>query len=55
MLYELKKNITEKTFHCVRKGQCCPDMKKVTLEKVRDSLKYGSHEVQVPGTSVRKP
>lgn len=29
-------------------GQCCSDMKKVTLEKVRDSLKNGTYEIQLP-------
>lgn len=48
VLYELKKKCPEKTFHCVMEGQCCPDMKKVTLVKVRDSLKNDTYEVQVP-------
>ena len=48
VLYELKKKCPDKIFHCVMEGQCCSDMKKVTLEKVRDSLKNGTYEIQVP-------
>ena len=48
VLYELKKKCPDKSFHCVMEGQCCSDMKKVTLEKVRDSLKNGTYEIQVP-------
>lgn len=48
VLYELKKKCPDKIFHCVMEGQCCSDMKKVTLEKVRDSLKNGTYEIQLP-------
>ncbi|HBA62540.1 MAG TPA: quinolinate synthase [Lachnospiraceae bacterium] len=47
VFYELKKKNPDKTFYPVHAGQCCPGMKLVTLEKVRDALKYGIHEVHI--------
>lgn len=38
VLYELKKKNPEKRFFTVTNHQCCTDMKKITLEKVRDAL-----------------
>ena len=48
VLYELKKNNPDKIFHLVTQEQCCYDMKKVTLEKIRDCLRDESNEVHVP-------
>lgn len=47
VLYELKKRCPLKKFYSVMEGQCCRDMKKVTLEKVRNSLKEGVCKVEV--------
>lgn len=47
VLCELKKRCPHKIFHSVM-PDCCSDMKKVTLEKVRDSLRDGTYEVEVP-------
>ncbi len=48
VMYELKRQNPAKQFYSVIKGQCCADMKLVTLEKVRDCLKNetGLMEVQ---------
>ena len=54
VMYELRKQNPDKLFYPVRDGQCCCDMKKVTLEKVRDSLKYEQHKVEVSEETARK-
>ena len=46
VLYELRKNNPQKKFYSVM-PQCCRDMKLVTLEKVRDSLKEEKYQVEV--------
>lgn len=38
VLHELKKNNPDKSFYSVGHRQFCPNMKKITLQKVRDSL-----------------
>lgn len=53
VMYELRERYPEKTFYEVISGQCCMDMKKVTLEKVKDCLEQGSGEVKLDET-VRK-
>lgn len=47
VLYKLREKNPDKRFYTIYEGQFCKDMKRVTLEKVRDSLKYGTFEVQV--------
>lgn len=47
VMYALKEECPQKKFYEIVAGQCCEDMKKVTLEKVRDCLKNGSGEVRV--------
>lgn len=47
VMYELKKKCPDKKFYSVMQGQKCHDMKKVTLEKIRDSLKYETFRVEV--------
>lgn len=47
VMYELKNQNPEKKFYSIREEQCCYDMKKVTLEKIRDCLKYENNEVHV--------
>lgn len=44
---ELMKKCPDKRFYSVMQGQCCVDMKKVTLEKVRDCLKEEKYEVEI--------
>lgn len=41
------KKCPEKSFYSVMQGQRCADMKKVTLEKVRDCLKEEKYEVEI--------
>ena len=44
---ELMKKCPDKNFYSVMQGQCCADMKKVTLAKVRDCLKEEKYEVEI--------
>lgn len=50
VMYELRERYPEKTFYEVISGQCCMDMKKVTLEKVKDCLEQGSGGVKLKET-----
>ena len=47
VLYQLKKNNPDKTFFSAGGVQICPNMKKVTLEKVRDCLRDKTGVVEV--------
>ncbi len=47
VMYELRERYPEKVFYEIIPEQCCMDMKKVTLEKVKNCLKQGSGEVNV--------
>ena len=47
VFYELKKKNPGKKFYPASAHQICPDMKKITLEKVRDVLKNESNAVTV--------
>ncbi|MBO5139813.1 MAG: quinolinate synthase NadA [Peptococcaceae bacterium] len=44
---ELEQKNPDKQFYFTKTEPVCPDMKTVTLEKVRDVLKYGTNNVQV--------
>lgn len=50
VMYELRERYPEKIFYEIISGQCCMDMKKVTLEKVKDCLEQGSGEVKMEET-----
>ena len=52
-LHELNKRNPNKHFYLLKKMQQCADMKKVTLEKVRDCLKYESGQITVPSDVCR--
>lgn len=45
--YELERKNPDKKFYFTKTEPVCPDMKMVTLEKIRDVLKEGSNDVQV--------
>lgn len=47
VLYQLKKNNPDKTFYAAGSVQICPNMKKVTLEKVRNCLRDNTGVVEV--------
>ncbi len=47
VLYQLKKNNPGKNFYSAGSTQICPNMKKVTLEKVRDCLRDTTGVVEV--------
>jgi len=48
ILHRLQKENPAKTFVPVDTAMLCPDMKKTTLEKLRDCLRDGTPEVAVP-------
>lgn len=45
VMWELEQKGPEKTFYPLKPGQCCRDMKKITLEKVRDALMEEKYQV----------
>lgn len=47
VFYELKKKNPDKQFYQAGSHQICPDMKKITLEKVRDVLKNETNTMEV--------
>lgn len=48
VFYELKKRNPDKTFYTVNAHQNCPDMKKITLEKIINCLKEMKNVVELP-------
>lgn len=48
VLYELKQKNPQKQFFSAGCGQLCPNMKKITLQKVRDVLKENAPQLEVP-------
>lgn len=51
---ELVRQCPNKNFYSVMQGQCCVDMKKVTLEKVRDCLKEEKYAVEITEDTRKK-
>jgi quinolinate synthase len=47
VLYELKRKNPDKTFYSAGSAQCCPNMKKISLEKIIHVLETGENEVHV--------
>lgn len=47
VLYELKKKNPDKTFYSAGSAQCCPNMKKISLEKIIHVLETGENAVFV--------
>jgi quinolinate synthase len=48
IIHRLQKDVPGKRFTPLREGAVCRFMKMITLEKLRDSLRDGTHEVTVP-------
>lgn len=48
ILHELEKRCPDKKFHLASEHMVCPNMKKVNLQKVRDSLETLSPQITVP-------
>ena len=46
VLHEMQKVAPGKKFHFVGAKQVCPNMKKITLENVRDALKNGTPKAE---------
>lgn len=47
VFYELKKKNPDKVFHPIMEEQICPDMKKITLDKIIQVLETGENQVEV--------
>ncbi len=47
VLYELKSKNPNKKFYSAGDSQCCPDMKLITLEKVKDALEKMTNAVEM--------
>lgn len=47
VMCELKKNNPEKKFYPLTEDLICPDMKKITLDKIIDSLEHNTYEVKL--------
>ncbi|CBK73372.1 quinolinate synthetase A [Butyrivibrio fibrisolvens 16/4] len=54
VLYQLKQKNPDKTFYAAGSVQICPNMKKVTLEKVRNCLRDGTGVVEVSDEKMEK-
>ncbi len=52
MINKMQEDVPEKKFYTV--CSLCYDMKKITLERVRDSLKYDQYEITVEPKTARK-
>lgn len=52
--YELKRRNAQKQFYEVVPKQICYDMKRITLEQVRETLKNQSHSVEIEENIARK-
>lgn len=50
VLYELKQKSPKKTFYSVGHRQFCPNMKRITLENVRDTLRDMKNQVELDET-----
>jgi quinolinate synthase len=48
IIHRLQKDVPGKQFAPLREAAVCRFMKMITLEKLRDSLRDGTHEVTVP-------
>lgn len=47
VLYSLKKLNPDKKFYILHPGMICPNMKKNTLQSVRDALLYERYQIEV--------
>lgn len=47
VMCELRKNNPEKKFYPLTEDLICPDMKKITLDKIIDSLEHNTYEVKL--------
>jgi quinolinate synthase len=50
----LKKEFPEKEFYALSPCVICDDMKKITLESVRDALKLRQYEVKLDAETIEK-
>lgn len=50
IFYQLQRSNPDKTFYPILKEQICPDMKKITLEKIKHVLLTNENAVTIPDT-----
>ena len=48
LMYRLRKDSPDKTFHPLRKDMICPNMKRTSLQSVLHALESGTHKIKVP-------
>ena len=54
ILYRLNKENPEKVFYSFHKQRACYNMKKTTLQSVKDALEKGIYEITIPSDIMRK-
>ena len=54
IIHRMKKEFPEKEFYALNPCVICADMKKITLESVRDALKFRQHEVVLDAQTIEK-
>ena len=50
----MKKEFPDREFYALTPCVICTDMKKITLESVRDALKFRQHEVILDAETIEK-
>ena len=54
MLYELQHRNPEKKFYLVNETQCCPDMKKITLDNMIQAMETGAPLIELEETFINQ-
>ena len=54
ILHRMKKEFPDREFFALKPCVICTDMKKITLESVRDALKFRQHEVKLDAETIEK-
>lgn len=54
IIHRLKKEFPDREFFALRPCVICADMKKITLESVRDALKFRQYEVKLDAQTIEK-
>lgn len=54
LIYRLKKENPDKKFYSLGSGKICPNMKKITLEKVKKSLEKEIYKIELPEDIIKK-
>ena len=54
VLYELQRQNPEKKFYLVNENQCCPDMKKITLENIMRAMETETPSIELEETFINQ-